>query len=210
MKKLILMLMAAFTISFTSCGNKNVQSSDANEAEAIVDTENATAELAAQLEAGDVNKFQEALNEAQIKISEMLRDNPEQAKAYLESVQIYLKENVEKINEVVGDNAIVATTVASLIETPAESIISNLQNAVNNVETAAEAKNEEMKQAAENQVNEAKQTVDNQVNAAKQAATDKANEAKQAAADKVNEGAQKVNKKVNEGADKLLKGAGLK
>ena len=210
MKKLILMLMAAFTISFTSCGNKNVQSSDANKAEAIVDTENATAELAAQLEAGDVNKFQEALNEAQIKISEMLRDNPEQAKAYLESVQIYLKENVEKINEVVGDNAIVATTVASLIETPAESIISNLQNAVNNVETAAEAKNEEMKQAAENQVNEAKQTVDNQVNAAKQAATDKANEAKQAAADKVNEGAQKVNEKVNEGADKLLKGAGLK
>ena len=199
MKKLFIMLMAAIAMSFASCGNKNAQSADANEAETISETENVTADLAAQLDAGDVNKFQEALNEAQAKAAELMKENPEEAKAYLESVQSYLNENIEKVKEVVGDNAIVAATVTALVETPAESILNNLQNVVNEAESAAEAKNEEMKQAAENQVN-----------AAKQAANDKANEAKQAAANKVNEGAQKVNDKVNEGADKLLKGAGLK
>jgi hypothetical protein len=200
MKKLFVIVMAACTIGLAACGNKTAQQGDAaNAAVENADIENATADLAAQLESGDVNKFQEALNAVQAKVAEMLKDNPEQAQRYLENVQGFLKENTEKIKEVVGDNAVVASVVTTLIETPAESMISNLSNVVSGAQEKAAAKADETKQ-------DVKDAVDN----VKQAAQDKANEAKQAAADKVNEAAGKANEKINEGADKLLKGAGLK
>lgn len=224
MRKYLFMTMAVAAMCFTSCGSKNAQQAEAASEEAAiesVDQQDATAELAAQLEAGDVNKFQEALATAQAKAAELLQSNPEAAKQYLESVQNYLKENTEKIKEMVGDNAIVSTAVSTLVETPAENIISNLQSQLGNVEQAASDKKEEitnaaqqkvddMKQAAANQANAAKEAAEQKANEAKQAAEQKADEAKQAAANKVNEAASKANSEINKGADKLLKGAGLK
>jgi len=213
MKKLILMSMAATAMFFMSCGSKNAQQAEAAEetdsTEAVV-IEDATAELAAQLEAGDANKFQEALTAAQAKAAELLEENPEAAKTYLENVQNYLKENTEKIKAMAGDNVLVSTAVNTFVETPAESIITNLQTQLGNAEDAANAKAQETKDAAQSKVDEAKQAVENQANTAKAAAEQKANEAKQAAASKVNEAASKANQEINKGADKLLKGAGLK
>jgi hypothetical protein len=191
-----MMTMAVCAMTFASCGNKAAQNETVESTEVeTVDLENATADLAAQLAAGDVNKFQEALTATQNKVAELLENNPEQAQAYLEKVQNYLKENAEQVKSLVGDNEIVSATVNTLVETPAQSIINNLKSVVGTTEDAANA---------------AVQNANDQVDAAKQAAQDKVDAAKQAAADKVNEGANKVNEKVNEGANKLLKGAGLK
>lgn len=212
MKKLFIIAMAAVAFGFTSCGNKSAQQAENVEAQVEESSvlENATAELAAQLEAGDVNKFQAAIEAAQAKAAELLQENPEQAKQYLEGVQNYLKENTEKIKALAGDNELVSTAVNTLIETPAESIINNLQTQLGNVEDAANAKVDEVKAAAEAQNEAAKAAAQQKVDETKAAAQQKVDETKQAAANKVNEGAQKVNEKVNEGADKLLKGAGLK
>ncbi|MBR6121049.1 MAG: hypothetical protein IKQ05_01495 [Prevotella sp.] len=204
MKKFFVLVMAVCAISFTSCGNKNAQQAEAAEAESeVVAAEdvvaNAAADLAAQLEAGDVSKFQEAVEAVKTKAAELLKENPELAKEYLTKVQDFLKENTEKIKTLAGDNQLVSTAVESLVATPAESIVSNLSAALGNVEDAANAKVEEAQQAAEDQANAAKEAVDQQVD-----------EAKQKAADEVNKGAEKVNEKVNEAADKLLKGTGLK
>lgn len=213
MKKLFFMVLAACAICLTSCDPKKAQT-EATESEsetvASADLENATAELAAELESGDVNKFQEALNAAQAKVAELVENDPETAQLYLEKVQSYLKENTEKIKEVVGDNALVSTAVNTLIETPAESVINNLKAAASSVEEAATDKVDELKEQAQQQNEEAKAAVDQKVQETKAAAEQKVEETKQAAASKVNEGANKINEKVNEGADKLLKGAGLK
>ena len=162
--------------------------------------------LSEQLEAGNLEKFQEALATVQAKVAELLENNPEQAQAYLEKVQNYLKENSEKVQSLVGDNEVVKATVSSLVETPAQSIISNLKSVVGTTEEAANA----AVQGAADQVDAAKQAVQDKADALKQDAQDKVDAAKQEAADKVNDAASKVNEKVNEGADKLLKGAGLK
>ncbi len=193
-------MMAVCAISFTSCGNKNAQApADETETATGLDLSSVTSDLAAQLEAGDVSKFQDALAAAQAKVAELLQNNPEQAKQYLETVQNYLKENAEKITQLVGDNQIVNTTISTLVETPADNILNNLKSVVGNAGDSINA-------AANATVDAANAAVD----AAKQAVEDKKEEAKQAAADKVNEAAEKVNEKVNEGAEKLLKGAGLK
>lgn len=216
-------VMAAVAVFFVSCGSKNAQQAENAEAETeeVISVEDATAELAAQLESGDVNKFQVALDEAKAKAAELLKENPEQAKEYLEGVQNYLKENTEKIKELAGDNELVSTAVNTLIETPAESIISNLQTQIGNIQdaanekaaeqqAAAEQKVEEAKQAVENTANEAKAAAQQKVDDAKAAAQQKADETKQAAANQVNEAASKANEQINKGADKLLKSAGLK
>ena len=204
MKKIFVLVMAVCAISFTSCGNKNAQQAEVAEAETEVVAEedvvqNATADLAAQLEAGDVNKFQEAIEAVKAKAAELLKENPELAKEYLTKVQDFLKENTDKIKALAGDNQLVSTAVSSLVETPAESIVNNLSAALGSVEDAANAKVDEAKQAAADQAQAAKDAVDQKVD-----------EAKQKAADEVNKGAGKVNEKVNEAADKLLKGTGLK
>ena len=213
MRKYFVMVMAVCAISFYSCGNKSAQAeATAEETETVagVDVADATTELAAQLEAGDVNKFQEALTAAQAKVAELLENDPEQAKEYLEKIQNYLKENAEKIQALAGDNQLVSTAVSALVETPAENFISNLKSVVGSAQDSASAAVDAAAQAAADKVDEAKKAAEEQVDAAKKAAQDKADETKKAAADKVNDAASKVNDKVNEGADKLLKGAGLK
>ena len=202
MKKIFVLVMAVCAIGFTSCGNKSAQQAEGAETEVVAEEgvlENAVSDLAAQLEAGDASKFQEAIEAAKAKVAELLKENPELAKEYLTKVQNFLKENTDKIKALAGDNELVSTAVATLVETPAESIVSNLSEALGNAEEAANAKVEEVKQAAEDQANAAKEAVDQKVD-----------EAKQQAADAVNKGAEKVNEKVNDAAAKLLKGSGLK
>ena len=190
MKKVFFTMMAVVAIGFTSCGSKSASEAPADGTEVVadVDLEAATADLAAQLEAGDVNGFQAAIETAKAKVAEILTTNPELAQEYLTKVQDFLKENTEKITALVGDNQVVSTLVSSVAEAPAESIISSLKEQLGATEAAGQAV-----------VDNAKEQADAAVDAAKQAA-----------ADKVNEAANKANEKINEGADKLLKGAGLK
>ncbi len=215
MRKYFVMMMAVCAIGFTSCGNKNAQApAEETEAATSLDLSSVTSDLAAQLEAGDAAKFQEALATVQAKVADLLQNNPEQAKQYLETIQNYLKENTEKITKLVGDNQIVNTTISTLVETPADNILDNLKSVVGNagdsVSAAANATVDAAKQAVQDKKEDVEQAIQNKKEEVEQAVENKKEEVKQAAANKVNEAADKVNDKVNEGAQKLLKGAGLK
>jgi hypothetical protein len=204
MKKVFLMVVAAMTIGFVSCGSKNAKEAPADQKEEVVAQvneviENATTELATQLEAGDAGKLQAAIEAAKQKVSELLKENPELAKEYLAKVQTFLKENAEKVKAVVGDNAVMQTAIATLTETPAETIISSLQSQINAVGNAGQEAVDAAKTAGQQAVDNAKQTVQEKVDETKQ----KANEAVDKAVD---DAKQKANEKVNEAANKALKG----
>ena len=192
MKKVFMMAMLALAVSFTSCGNKAAQDDPTGATEVI---EN----MRSQLDAGDVTQFQTALQTVKEKVAQLLKENPETAKEYLTKVQNFLKENADKVKAVVGDNEAVSGVVSSLVDMPAESVISNLQNAIGSVQEAGQQAVDDTQEAVEGVANDVKDAAEAQVE-----------EAKQKAADEVNKAADKVNQKVNEGADKLLKGAGLK
>lgn len=217
MKKLVLMVVAAVAIGFVSCGNKSANQAPADQTEvataADVDLENATADLAAQLESGDANKLQAALDAVQAKLAELVQSNPELAQEYLTKVQDFLKENAEKVKQVVGDNVVVQTAVSALTETSAESIISGLQSKIGAVGEAGQEAVDAAKQAGQDAVDAAKQAAQAKVDEAKQAAQEKVDEAKQKASDAVNKAADeaksKANEKVDEAANKALKSLGL-
>lgn len=213
MKKVVLMMVAAMAMGFASCGNKsaNVAPADQTEEATVTETvaDDITAELAAQLEAGDAGKLKEVLETAKEKAAQLLKENPEQAKEYLSSVQNYLKENAERVKAVVGDNIAVQTVVTTLTDTPAETIITGLQSQLD----AAGNVGQEAVNTAQNAVESAQNAGEQAVETAKQAAQDKVEEAKQKANEKVNQAVddakQKANEKMNEAANKALKGLGL-
>ena len=152
-----------------------------------VTIENATAEIAAQLEAGDASKLQQAIEAAKEKVQELLQDNPEMAKEYLTKVQNFLKENAERVKAVVGDNAVVQTAVSALTDMPVDNILESLQ-----------ALGADGQQAAE----QAAKLVEEAPDAVKEAANQKIEEGKEAVKEKAKE-------KLNEEADKALKQLGL-
>jgi len=192
MKKNLLMVALALTMGLASCGNKNAQapaSQTSEEVASVADATlaNATTELEAQLEAGDASKLQQAIEAAKAKVQELLRDNPELAKEYLTKVQTFLKENADRVKAVVGDNAVVQTTVSALTEMPAESIIESLKSIGADGQQAVE----EAAQKLEGVPDEVKDAVDQKIQEGKDAAKEKAKE------------------KINEEADKALKKLGL-
>lgn len=183
MKKFVFMVMAACAIGFTSCGNKTQQApADQVAADSVatfsVETaiEEATSQLAEQIEAKDANKLQQVIEAIQTKVAEILKQNPDAAKEYVTKVQEYLKENAEAIKAFVGENAAAQAAVNALTTAPAETIVDGLMQAVEGV-----------KAAGADAADAAQEAVDGAVDNAKQAAEDKANEVKQAAKDKANE-----------------------
>ncbi len=174
MKKILLAVMAVAAISFTSCGNKSQQAPAEEQVDsvALIDslaTEAANASISAlseQLEAGDVSKFQAALDAVKEKVAELIKSNPEIAKEYVAKVQNFLKENADKVKARIGDNAAVAAAVSAITEVEPSNVIDGLLQSVGDAATEAKEK-----------VSDA---VDEQTDAAKE----KAGEAVDAAADK--------------------------
>jgi hypothetical protein len=206
MRKLLFVAVAALTLGLASCSeNAKTENTDA-----VIE------ELKAQIEAGDSEGVQTALEGAQAKIAELAANDPEAAKTYVAQVQEFINENKEQILAVVGENVATQTLVNTLVDTPAETVINVLtagqsvantaENLKDSVEQAINNKAEEMKQGAEDAVKEA---VDAQVDAAKKQAADKVNEATQKANEKVNEAAEKTNKEMKDAANKALKSIGL-
>jgi hypothetical protein len=206
MRKLLFVAVAALTLGLASCSeNAKTENTDA-----VIE------ELKAQIEAGNSEGVQTALEGAQAKIAELAANDPEAAKTYVAQVQEFINENKEQILAVVGENVATQTLVNTLVDTPAETVINVLtagqsvantaENLKDSVEQAINNKAEEMKQGAEDAVKEA---VDAQVDAAKKQAADKVNEATQKANEKVNEAAEKTNKEMKDAANKALKSIGL-
>jgi hypothetical protein len=206
MRKLLFVAVAALTLGLASCSeNAKTENTDA-----VIE------ELKAQIEAGNSEGVQTALEGAQAKIAELAANDPEAAKTYVAQVQEFINENKEQILAVVGENVATQTLVNTLVDTPAETVINVLtagqsvantaENLKDSVEQAINNKAEEMKQGAEDAV---KEGVDAQVDAAKKQAADKVNEATQKANEKVNEAAEKTNKEMKDAANKALKSIGL-
>ena len=206
MRKLLFVAVAALTLGLASCSeNAKTENTDA-----VIE------ELKAQIEAGNSEGVQTALEGAQAKIAELAANDPEAAKTYVAQVQEFINENKEQILTVVGENVATQTLVNTLVDTPAETVINVLtagqsvantaENLKDSVEQAINNKAEEMKQGAEDAVKEA---VDAQVDAAKKQAADKVNEATLKANEKVNEAAEKTNKEMKDAANKALKSIGL-
>lgn len=202
MKKFFFMAVAVLTLGLASCGENK-----GDDAAAVIES------LKTQLEAGDASGVQTTLQAAQAKIAELVAQNPEAAKTYVTKIQDFVKENKEKITAVVGDNLATQTLVQTLVDTPAETVISTLtagQSVIDNANQAAQDIQDAAQQAVDEQVNAAQEAAQEQAEAAKEAVNQKVDEAKQQAVDEVNKAAGNINDKVNEAKDGLLKGAGLK
>ena len=190
MKKMMMIVMAAMTIGFASCGNK-AQQAPADEvvadSTAAFDVETAineaTAQLSEQIEAKDANKLQQVIEAIQAKVAEILKQNPDAAKEYVTKVQDFLKENAEQIKSFVGENAAAQAAVNALTATPAETIVNGLMQAVDGVKAAGEDAADAAKEAAEGAVNNAKQAGQDAVDAAKQKANEEIDNAANKAAD---------------------------
>lgn len=190
MKKLFVMALAALAIGFTSCSESTQKGDDVA---AMVEN------LKTQLEAGDASALQGALQSAQEKIGELVAKDPETAKTYVAKVQEFLKANSEKVVALVGDNEMAKGIVTTLVNTPADVVVSALAGG----QTLADQAKEASKEAAKNAAEQLQQSADSAQDAISKAVEEKANEM-------VEDAKQKMNEKINEGAEELLKGAGLK
>lgn len=244
MRKVILSIMAVAAISFSSCGNKTENGADvdstANEVEAVADSvetaeaevENVISDLAAGLESSDKATVETKVAEAQGKIAQLIEEGKlDQAKAYAEKIQNFIKENKDKLNAT--GSSLVSSFVSSAekldlnnIEASAKDWASTVKavagdagsKAVSDVEGAA-------KDAAQAVAGEAGQKVQDAVNkvedakAKVDAAKAKAEEVKQkidnapeavkkAAEDAKNKAKEdlknKANEEVSKGLNKLL------
>ena len=186
MKKVLLAVMAVAAIGFTSCGNKTQAVAEEVDSVAIIDSlaaeaaEVSISALSEQLEAGDVNKFEEVLTTVKEKIAELIQSNPEIAKEYVAKVQNFLKENADKVKALVGDNAAVSAAVSAITDVEPASVVSGLLQSVS--DAATDAKDAAV-EAANAQVDAAKAAVEEKAAEAKDAAKEKANEAIDNAAD---------------------------
>ena len=185
MKKILLAVMAVAAISFTSCGNKTqAVTEEPVDSVALIDSlanetiQETVSALNAQIEAGDANKLQETLEAVKAKIANLVKENPEMAKACVTKLQNFLKENADKLKSVIGENAAAQTVVDALVSIDAENGLAGLLGEIENqaVETK-DAAVDAAKAAVNEKVEEGKAAVEQKANEAKEAAKQKANEA---------------------------------
>jgi len=165
MKKLFIMAIAATAFTFTSCGNKSNEQAQQAEVEEVAEAtaEEAVNDMAAQLEAGDANKFQTALTSLYEKAAQLLKENPEKAKEYLGKAQEFLKANAEKVTSLVGDNEVVKGVVNTLTEQNVEEVANGLLQQIGVVQDAQEKVDEakEVVEDAQAAVEDAQEKVEN-------------------------------------------------
>jgi len=191
MKKILFAVMAMVAIGMTSCGNKTQQgeAADSTAVEQVAGDEDAQStidQLSALIKEGDATKLQEALESVKAKIAELIKQNPDAAKEYVAKVQTFLKENVDKIKGVAGDNAAVQAAVSALTDADPESVVNGLLQQVGETANAA----------ADSVKGAAKQAVDDAKEAAKQKADDAKDAAKEKAAGAIDDAAAAAKKKL--------------
>lgn len=213
MKKLFIMLIAVAALTFVGCTNKANQVPEAADTtEALLEQAKAAAEdvisnLTSSIEAGDASAIEGVLNTVKEKVAELLGVNPEVAQSYLGQVQGFLKDNVDKVKAVVGDNAAVSGLLDNLVSIPTESVesLTSATEALGNlgIDPATIAKDaaseavENAQEAVENVKEAATEAVEN----AKDAATEAVENAKDAAANKANEAVENAKDKAGQAVD---------
>ena len=185
--------MAVAAIGFTSCGGNKTEQGEAVDSVALIDSlsEEAIQEtldtLNGVIDAKDADKLKEVLEDSKAKVAELVKQNPELAKAYVAKLQKFLKENKDKVSEFAGKTAGTQDAIDAIISDESEDGFGGLIGALedkaeaakDNAETAANQAKEATKAAAKKQVEDTKAAAKEQANKAiDNAAKNAANEAK--------------------------------
>jgi hypothetical protein len=180
MKKILLAVMAVAAIGFTSCGGNKTEQGEAVDSVALIDSlsEEAIQEtldaLNGVIDAKDADKLKEVLEDSKAKVAELVKQNPELAKAYVAKLQKFLKENKDKVSEFAGKTAGTQDAIDAIISDESEDGFGGLIGAL---EDKAEAAKENAEAAAKEQANDAKAAAKKQVEDTKAAAKEQANKA---------------------------------
>ena len=180
MKKILLAVMAVAAIGFTSCGGNKTEQGEAVDSVALIDSlsEEAIQEtlntLNGVIDAKDANKLKEVLDDSKAKVAELVKQNPELAKAYVAKLQKFLKENKDKVSEFAGKVPGTQDAINAIISDEAGDGLGGLIGAI---EDKAESAKEDAKAAANQKVEDAKAAAKKQVEDTKAAAKEQANKA---------------------------------
>ncbi|MBO6234925.1 MAG: hypothetical protein ILA44_04660 [Prevotella sp.] len=180
MKKILLAVMAVAAIGFTSCGGNKTEQGEAVDSVALIDSlsEEAIQEtlnkLNGVIDAKDANKLKEVLEDSKAKVAELVKQNPELAKAYVAKLQKFLKENQAKVSEFAGKVPGTQDAINAIISDEAGDGLGGLIGAI---EDKAESAKEDAKAAANQKVEDAKAAAKKQVEDTKAAAKEQANKA---------------------------------
>jgi hypothetical protein len=180
MKKILLAVMAVAAIGFTSCGGNKTEQGEAVDSVALIDSlsEEAIQEtlnkLNGVIDAKDANKLKEVLEDSKAKVAELVKQNPELAKAYVAKLQKFLKENQSKVSEFAGKVPGTQDAINAIISDESGDGLGGLIGAI---EDKAESAKEDAKAAANQKVEDAKAAAKKQVEDTKAAAKEQANKA---------------------------------
>lgn len=180
MKKILLAVMAVAAIGFTSCGGNKTEQGEAVDSVALIDSlsEEAIQEtldaLNGVIDAKDADKLKEVLEDSKAKVAELVKQNPELAKAYVAKLQKFLKENKDKVAEFAGKTAGTQDAIDAIISDESEDGFGGLIGAL---EDKAEAAKDNAEAAAKKQADDAKAAAKKQVEDTKAAAKEQANKA---------------------------------
>lgn len=180
MKKILLAVMAVAAIGFTSCGGNKTEQGEAVDSVALIDSlsEEAIQEtlntLNGVIDAKDADKLKEVLEDSKAKVAELVKQNPELAKAYVAKLQKFLKENKDKVSEFAGKTAGTQDAIDAIISDESEDGFGGLIGAI---EDKAETAKENAEVAAKKQADDAKAAAKKQVEDTKAAAKEQANKA---------------------------------
>ena len=245
MRKVILSIMAVAAISFSSCGNKTENGGDvdstANEMEVSVlpdwtNAESAVKSLDASLEIGTPEDVEDCVEKMEAQVAKLVEQGKlDEAKAYAEKIQNFVKENKEKL-KATGSTLISsfvsttenlnidnlettakdwASTVKAVAEGSGEKVVSDVKDAVKdaagdaaNKMDAAKSKVDDVK----NKVDDAKSKVDevkNKVDEVKSKVDNAPESAKKAVEDAKNKAKEdlknKANEQISKGINSLIK-----
>lgn len=164
MKKLFMLAIVAAAFTFTSCGSKSNEQAQQTDVEEVAEVANddPVANMKAQLESSDANKFQTAIAKLWEKAAQLLKDNPDKAKEILSTAQQFLKDNADKVATLIGDNEVVKGLVNTLTQTDVEEVANGLLQQIGVVQDAQEKVDE-----AKEVVDDAKAAAENVKEAAK-------------------------------------------
>lgn len=182
MKKIFIAVMAISALTLSSCNNNIKKSNNDTDTTRVVDTatnltENLLFQLQTQLDSKDVNAVQATLAMIQTKYAELLQSGKlEEAKAYLSTVQTFIKDHSGQINSIVGGNTVV-TSLATKISNISSSTEETINSTKDNLKETANKVSEKTKESVEEKVEETKKTAKEQINNATDKMSKKTNEA---------------------------------
>ncbi len=224
MKKLFLFAAVIAAFTFSSCGNNakpaaNADSASVSTDSAATDTAATAKELVSQLsdklKSGNADGIATLLTQAQAKIADLAKNNPEQAKEYVSQVQTWILANKDAIKTTLAkvNNSTLTNTVNTALVSVSQIDPSNVVSSLKNSATSA------VKDAAESAVNgaaEAKTGVENAaskasdaVNTAKEAVKNAPANVKEKAAEVKDKAVEQTKSAAGDAANKAMKGLGL-